>query len=454
MLCVHHIYYFQLHLAYQLIHERENINKLVMNIGKEVLILFGAIIGDIVGSRFEVYAHKSKQFELLTDECHATDDSMMTIAIAKALMDAEKTMQEGSNDSERYYYQVLRETAIQAMQEIGRKYPDRGYGGMFAKWIFSDEPQPYQSFGNGSAMRISPVAYVAQTEEELRKLSKIVTEVTHNHPEGLKGAEATALAIFMARTGSTKVEISNKISEEYYSLDFTLDEIRDSYTFDATCQGSVPQAIVAFLESTSFEDAIRNAISLGGDSDTLAAITGSIAEAYYGIPKQIQDKAFSYLDDELIAICREWITFSNYEKKIGKFHLLTKYIVKFEEMVSFGRWITDEGESQDKPVQIPFVVYDDLVTMFIEEFYHFAELHPEYKLKNYHSIIESYGLDWEKESLEKVPLETLDEQCVLALLMGAIRADRFAEGALLDFFNEGFIVKWLRILQEMDSNRK
>ena len=228
--------------------------------------MFGAIIGDIVGSRFEVYAHKSKQFELLTDECRATDDSMMTIAIAKALMDAEKTMQEGSNDSERYYYQVLRETAIQAMQEIGRKYPDRGYGGMFAKWIFSDEPQPYQSFGNGSAMRVSPVAYVAQTEEELRKLSKIVTEVTHNHPEGLKGAEATALAIFMARTGSTKVEISNKISEEYYSLDFTLDEIRDSYTFDATCQGSVPQAIVAFLESTSFEDAIRNAISLGGDS--------------------------------------------------------------------------------------------------------------------------------------------------------------------------------------------
>lgn len=454
MLCVHHIYYFQLHLAYQLIHERENINKLVMNFGKEVLILFGAIIGDIVGSRFEVYAHKSKQFELFTDECRATDDSMMTIAVAKALMDAEKTMQEGSNDSERYYYQVLRETAIQAMQEIGRKYPDRGYGGMFAKWIFSDEPQPYQSFGNGSAMRISPVAYVAQTEEELRKLSKIVTEVTHNHPEGLKGAEATALAIFMARTGSTKEEIFSKISEEYYSLDFTLDEIRDSYTFDATCQGSVPQAIVAFLESTSFEDAIRNAISLGGDSDTLAAITGSIAEAYYGIPKQIKENALSYLDDELIAICREWITFSNYEKKIGKFHLLTKYIVKFQEMASFGRWITDEGESQDKPVQIPFVVYDDLVTMFIEEFYHFAELHPEYKLKNYHSIIESYGLDWEKESLEKVPLETLDEQCVLALLMGAIRADRFKEGTLLEFFNEGIIVKWLRILQEMDSNRK
>ena len=167
-----------------------------MNIGKVVLILFGAIIGDIVGSRFEVYAHKSKQFELITDECRATDDSMMTIAVAKALMDAEKIMQEGSNDSERYYYQVLGETAIQAMQEIGRKYPDRGYGGMFAKWIFSDEPQPYQSFGNGSAMRISPVAYVAQTEEELRKLSKIVTEVTHNHPEGLKGAKRRHLHIY------------------------------------------------------------------------------------------------------------------------------------------------------------------------------------------------------------------------------------------------------------------
>lgn len=416
--------------------------------------MFGAIIGDIVGSRFERYDHKSKEFELFTDDCRATDDSMMTIAVAKALMDAEKLFQRESSATSNHYNDLLEKMAIQSMQEIGRKYPDRGYGGMFAKWIFSDDPQPYHSFGNGAAMRISPVAYVANREDELYKLSESVTGVTHDHPEGLKGAEATALAIFLARTGSTKEEIYHKIANHYYPLDFTIDEIRDSFGFDATCQGTVPQAIVAFLESTSFEDAIRNAISLGGDCDTLAAITGSIAEAYYGIPKQIKENALSYLDDELIAICREWITFSNYEKKIGKFHLLTKYIVKFQEMASFGRWITDEGESQDKPVQIPFVVYDDLVTMFIEEFYHFAELHPEYKLKNYHSIIESYGLDWEKESLEKVPLETLDEQCVLALMMGAIRADRFAEGALLDFFNEGFIVKWLRRLQEIDRNRK
>lgn len=179
------------------------------------------------------------------------------------------------------------------MQEIGRKYPNCGYGGMFSKWVFSDDPQPYNSFGNGAAMRISPVGFAARTESEACRLSEVVTGVTHDHEEGIKGAEATAVAIYMARRGFTKGEIRDKIERNYYALDFRIENIRGTYKFNETCQDTVPQAIQAFLESTSFEDAIRTAISLGGDSDTLAAITGSIAEAYYGVPEEIKDKALN-----------------------------------------------------------------------------------------------------------------------------------------------------------------
>ena len=175
--------------------------------------------------------------------------------------------------------------------------------------MFSDQPKPYNSYGNGAAMRISPVGFVAHTEDEAIRLSKTVTAVTHSHDEGIKGAEATVVAIFMARQGSSKSEIREKISREYYPLNFTIDEIRPTYQFNETCQETVPQAIDCFLESDSFEDAIRTAISLGGDSDTIAAITGAIAEAYYGIPDAIQNKALSYLDDSLLPIFQEWELF-------------------------------------------------------------------------------------------------------------------------------------------------
>ena len=270
--------------------------------------MIGAIIGDIVGSRFEFNNHRSKDFELFSQDCKVTDDSIMTIAVAKAIMETEKKIkpmlnEHGNNDE---YYALLETMTIKYMQEIGRKYPYCGYGGMFGSWIFSDDPKPYNSYGNGAAMRISPVGFIANTDYEARELSKIVTSTTHNHTEGIKGAEATALAIFMAKRGFSKEEIFHKINNNYYNLDFTIDEIRDTYEFNETCQETVPQAIVAFLESTSFEDAIRTAVSLGGDSDTLAAITGSIAEAYYGVPKEIIDKALTYLDDELRSIYDEW----------------------------------------------------------------------------------------------------------------------------------------------------
>ena len=270
--------------------------------------LIGAIIGDIVGSRFEFNNHRSKEFELFTDECNVTDDSIMTIAVAKAIMETGKNLKLLSNDSKNnyYYYKLLKSMTIRYMQKIGRKYPHCGYGGMFGQWIFSDNPKPYYSFGNGAAMRISPVGFIAPTEDEARKLSETITAVTHNHKEGIKGAEATVISIYMAKHGASKEEIRQKINEDYYNLNFTIDEIRDTYEFNETCQETVPQAIVAFLESDSFEDAIRTAISVGGDSDTLAAITGSIAEAYYGVPEDIKEKALTYLDTELRSIYDEW----------------------------------------------------------------------------------------------------------------------------------------------------
>ena len=287
--------------------------------------MLGAIIGDIVGSRFEFHNHRSKDFELFAEGCFATDDSIMTLAVAKALMEAEKIIgQDGmSDDFDETHSQLLGNQAVEYMQKIGRKYPHCGYGGRFGRWMFSDNPKPYDSFGNGAAMRISPVGFIARTENEVIRLSEIITAVTHDHEEGIKGAEATALVIFWARQGLLKSQIRDKITRDY-SLDFKIDDIRRTYTFNETCQKTVPQAIECFLESQSFEDAIRTAISLGGDSDTIAAITGSMAEAYYGVPEAIKDKALAYLDEELRAIYDAWEKFAPMDDE--RFKGLTKDI--------------------------------------------------------------------------------------------------------------------------------
>lgn len=256
--------------------------------------MLGAIIGDIVGSRFEWNNNRSKQFDLLTYKCSVTDDSIMSLAIAKALLESKSD------------YSDLSENAVKFMQGIGRHYPNCGYGGRFREWIHSDNPKPYGSYGNGSAMRVSACGFVANSLQEVKQLSKAVTEVTHNHPEGLKGAEATAVAIFLARSGKNLLEIRDYITKNYYPLNFTLDGIRESYEFNESCQDTVPQALEAFFESKNFEDAIRNAISVGGDSDTLAAITGGIAEAYYGIPTEIRKHALTFLDERLLKVLVEF----------------------------------------------------------------------------------------------------------------------------------------------------
>ncbi|CZQ84899.1 ADP-ribosylglycohydrolase family protein [Trichococcus ilyis] len=268
--------------------------------------MLGAIIGDIVGSRFEWHNHKDKHFELFTEDCRMTDDSIMTLAVAKALMETEKASARDSND----YDPLLARMSVTYMQKFGRRYPECGFSRAFFQWIVSDDPQPYNSFGNGAAMRISPVAHTAKSEEEVRRLSAAVTGVSHNHAEGLKGAEATAMAIYLARSGSSKEEIRNRIGANYYTLGFTLDGIRGAYRFTTDCQATVPQAIEAFLESASYEDAIRNAVSLGGDSDTLAAIAGAVAEAHYGIPEQMKQRALAYFDPELLSVYQDWVRFT------------------------------------------------------------------------------------------------------------------------------------------------
>lgn len=256
--------------------------------------MLGAIIGDIVGSRFEWDNIKTKEFELFDPRCRPTDDSIMTLAVAKAIIDtSEDRMQ-------------LEKCAAMRIRQLGRKYPDAGYGGKFYKWLFKPYAKPYNSYGNGAAMRVSPCGFAASSVDDAIAYAHAVTRVTHNHPEGMKAAESVAVAIYLARSGASIAEIRRHIEERYYRIDFTLDDIREDYTFDVTCQGSVPQAFEALFESTGFEDAIRNAISIGGDSDTIAAITGGMAEACYGIPEDIRQHALEYLDEYQLFILQSF----------------------------------------------------------------------------------------------------------------------------------------------------
>lgn len=257
--------------------------------------MLGAIAGDIIGSIYEFGNIKTKDFILFQDNCFFTDDTVMTCAVAKAIMDGGK-----------------RDNFINAIKNFGRKYPNAGYGGSFNNWINIENNEPYGSFGNGSAMRVSPCGEL-NSQKEVRQMAKLSAEVTHNHPEGVKGALVVADAIFICNNNN--IEKSKKLVKKNteniygYKLNQTLNEIRPTYCFNDTCQGTVPQAIQSFLESTGFEDAVRNAVSLGGDSDTLAAITGSIAEAAYGIPEWIKEKSLTYLDGFLKDVLNQWTLF-------------------------------------------------------------------------------------------------------------------------------------------------
>ena len=257
--------------------------------------MIGAILGDIIGSRFEFHNYLGKDFELLTPRCEFTDDTVMTCAVAQALMDSKEDFSD------------LSEKTVAAMQRIGRQYPNCGYGARFIHWMFADNPQPYNSCGNGSAMRVSPVGFAARDEEEAKRLSAAVTCISHDHPEGMKGAEATAVAIVMARQGKSKEEIRVEM-EKYYDLSTSVDAYRQEWGGHGKeiCQVSVPQALACFFEGKDYEDVIRNCISIGGDSDTIAAIAGGIAEAFYGVPEDFVRQAKARLDPRLLTVVEDF----------------------------------------------------------------------------------------------------------------------------------------------------
>lgn len=242
--------------------------------------MIGAIAGDVIGSTYEFHPVKTVKFELFTKYSRFTDDTVCTIALADAILSGQE-------------YEVL-------LQNHCRRFPNAGYGGRFRKWLYSSPVKPYNSFGNGSAMRVSPVGFACQTESEVLKAAEKSAKITHNHPEGIKGAQATALAIYLAAHNADKQTIKAEIQSRFgYDLERKLDDIRPAYSFDVTCQGSVPEAIIAFLESNSYEESIRLSISLGGDADTQACITGGIAQAFYKtIPSDIEEKTMELLSPD------------------------------------------------------------------------------------------------------------------------------------------------------------
>lgn len=253
--------------------------------------IIGAITGDIIGSTREFSPIKSKDFELFEMGSAFTDDTIMTLAVAKWLCED----------------RTSKDVLIKHVKYFGNRYPNAGYGGMFFNWLSQESPEPYGSWANGSAMRVSPCAWVAESLEEAQKLAELSAVITHDHPEGVKGALATSDAIYLARVGASKDEIRDHVEVRYgYDLNRTVDEIRPHYTFDVSCAGSVPESIICFLEGDDFEDTIRNAVSLGGDADTQAAIAGSIASAYWGIDKKIANRSLEYLDFFLLDVFKEF----------------------------------------------------------------------------------------------------------------------------------------------------
>ena len=273
--------------------------------------MLGAIFGDIVGSHYEFDPTKNYDFQLLHEDSRPTDDTVMTLAVAKALMDTY-----GEDDD------TIRRAVIKEMQRLGRKYHDAGYGGTFYHWLDKHDPKPYGSYGNGSGMRVSPVGWIYPNLNHTLRVAKLTAEVTHNHPEGIKGAQAIAAGIYLARTGHDKDFIKEYLANTFrYDLDRTLDDIRPTYKFDVTCQGSVPEAILCFLESDSYEDAIRKAVSLGGDADTQACMAGAIAEAFYGdVPQDFQQEALDRLPADLCEIAERFEEFRKDPAKASGVH--------------------------------------------------------------------------------------------------------------------------------------
>lgn len=341
--------------------------------------MIGAVIGDIIGSRFEFDNHRSKKFDLFVPQCFATDDTYMTFAIAQAVMRTCENVPMGPSGYDFEFHNLLARNAAISLKDFGLRYPNAGYGEMFKEWLHSGNSYPYNSFGNGAAMRISPIGFAALNEEAAMDMAKTVTQVTHNHLEGIKGAQAVASAIYLARHGAFKSEIRKHIIRYFYDLNFRIDDIRLSYKFSESCQTSVPQAIECFLESYSFEDSIRLAISLGGDSDTLAAITGSIAQAYYGIPCEMINTAMFYLDDEVSELWQDWQKV--FYEDLSQKKVFRKYLFKLEMLRESGDFNLERSVHNSLcGIRIdPEIVCDEFCAELENETRHFFWQWPELK---------------------------------------------------------------------------
>lgn len=325
--------------------------------------MLGAIIGDIVGSRFEFdQGDKSREFEFFTRENDFTDDTVMSIAVAEALLDAGKDADE----------KTVKDNLIKSMKKWGKKYPHAGYGARFIDWVLSDDPKPYGSYGNGSGMRVSAAGWLYDSIERTREVARWTAEVTHNHPEGVKGAESVAAAIFMARNGASFEEIHDYIVKEFgYDLSRTLDEIRPKYYHVEDCMHTMPEAFECFLESESYESCLRNVMYIGGDTDTLGAIAGAIAEAFWGIPVMFVPTAKEYLTEDLIAVLDRFEKTVNGDPKEDPY-ALNKYIkmaaVHFRETNDIEDMIvliqilqkrmTENGEAPTPMIDVNNVVAD------------------------------------------------------------------------------------------------
>ena len=306
--------------------------------------MYGALLGDYIGSPYEFdMGDKTKDFTMFNDACEFTDDSVMTLAVAEAMMDSM-----GKPDK------AVKAALVRSMQDWGRFFPNAGYGGRFACWLLDEEPKPYGSYGNGSAMRVSSVGWLFDSLEETRKYARFSAEVTHNHPEGIKGAEATAAAIYLARTGHSKEEIRDYIVSEFdYDLSRTCDEIRPKYRHVESCQGTVPEAVTAFLEGEDFEDVIRTAVSLGGDCDTLTCIAGSMAEAFYGVPEEMKEKCRAELPESM-------------RKELERFEERTK---KAQEAAERARAERDKNAGAPGGPEDPFLAGNEMIEAMIAQYH-------------------------------------------------------------------------------------
>ena len=395
--------------------------------------MLGAIIGDVVGSRFEFNNIKTKKFDLFDKRCQITDDSVMSVAVADMCLNG--------------YVPHNNRMIVQTFKKWGQRYPDAGYGDRFFNWVLSDLSEPYNSCGNGSAMRISAVGFYANSADEVKKYSKAVTRVTHNHPEGIKGAYVTAMCIYMARKGASKKEIKAFV-EKYYDINFDYEHLRRTYKHEAEiCQNTVPQAIFCFLISNGFEDCLRTTISIGGDCDTTAAISCAIAEAYYGIPTKIAEAVMEFIPEDMKEIiCR----FDREIQSSGftRYGKVLKFIKPLEEHPDrLARWHTPEPRKDKDGTTIwsfGYPIYESDTVDFLNAMRSFM-------VHNYVEVIESYGIKYENIDIHQLDLAKYDDKLVLAMITAIIRSDRIHDGLIISMIENGSFLKLLLRLRDFDE---